>query len=257
MMKGFAYETHLHTKEGSACSSCPASAYVPLYKSLGYAGIMVTNHFFNGNCTVPHWLAWEDQVNQFFLGYEKAKEKGDEIGLQVFFGWESTNHFDDYLIYGMDKKWLLSHPQIMEWGPSQLFEAVDTEGGCIVHAHPFREHLFIDKIVLYPECVHAVEVSNGANSIDFDRRALSYAQAYNLHTTSGADLHHSEYFEQQKRGVVFEKRLQSIQDYCQAIRERKPYFLITTEERNVPLSYKTCSAPLTIYNQKEEILFQS
>ncbi|AEV30854.1 hypothetical protein SpiGrapes_3107 [Sphaerochaeta pleomorpha str. Grapes] len=255
-MKGFAYETHLHTKEGSACSSCPASTYVPLFKNLGYAGIIVTDHFFNGNCTVPHWLCWEEKVNQFFLGYEKAKKLGDEIGLQVFFGWESTNRFDDYLVYGLDKTWLLGHPQVVDWSPSQIFEATDAEGGCVVHAHPFREQFFITEIKLYPECIHAVEVSNGANEIDFDRRALSYAQAFDFPMTSGSDLHHGQYVAMQKRGVVFEKKWESIQDYCQAIRERKPYSLITTEERYFPLSYKTSSVPITMYGRNNEILFQ-
>lgn len=255
-MKGFAYETHLHTKEGSACSSCPASAYVPQFKRLGYAGIIVTDHFFNGNCTVPRWLSWEDKVNQFFLGYENAKKVGDEIGLQVFFGWESTNVFDDYLVYGLDKAWLLAHPQVVDWDPVQLFEAVDAEGGCVVHAHPFREQFFITEIRLYPECIHAVEVSNGANEIDFDRRALSYAQAFDLPMTSGADLHHGKYVGMQKRGVVFDTRLESIKDYCQAIRERRPYALITTEDRNFSLPYKSCSTPMTIYGKNNGILYQ-
>jgi hypothetical protein len=256
-MIGFAYETHLHTKEGSACASCPASAYVPLYKEMGYAGIIVTDHFFNGNCTVPKHLPWQEKVNLFCKGYENAKEEGTRVGLQVFFGWESTHCFDDYLVYGLDKAWLLSHPQVVDWSPCTLFDEAEKEGGCIVHAHPFREHFFTDEILLYPECVHAVEVSNGANEVDFDRRARSYAQAYNLPMTSGSDLHHLQYVMRQHRGVVFEEKLQSIQDYCQAIKEQRPYSLITSEDRNSPLSFETGSISRTIYDHGERILSQS
>ena len=35
-------------------------------------------------------LDWEQQVDLFMRGYESAKEEGDKLGLDVFFGWEFT-----------------------------------------------------------------------------------------------------------------------------------------------------------------------
>ena len=54
------------------------------YKEEGYTGIIVTDHFFNGNTTVPRDLPWEERVELFCKGYENAKAKGDEIGLDVY-----------------------------------------------------------------------------------------------------------------------------------------------------------------------------
>lgn len=77
----------------------------------GYAGIVVTDHFFYGNTAVDRSLPWKDWVEQFCKGYEHAKEEGDKIGLQVFFGWESGYHGTEFLIYGLNKEWLFEHPE--------------------------------------------------------------------------------------------------------------------------------------------------
>ena len=69
----YKYETHLHTKEGSACSTAPAVEMALAHKKLGYDGIFVTNHFFNGNTSVPRELPWNERVELFCVGYEQAK----------------------------------------------------------------------------------------------------------------------------------------------------------------------------------------
>ena len=51
----FRYETHLHTAEGSGCASASGAEQARRYKALGYDGIIVTDHFFNGNCAVTNF----------------------------------------------------------------------------------------------------------------------------------------------------------------------------------------------------------
>ena len=46
---GYKYETHLHTSETSACAVSSAGDMVRAYADAGYTGIVVTDHFFNGN----------------------------------------------------------------------------------------------------------------------------------------------------------------------------------------------------------------
>ena len=60
------------------------------YKEIGYTGLIVTDHFFNGNCAVPKDLPWKERIDMYYAGYEDAKAEGDKIGLQVFFGLESS-----------------------------------------------------------------------------------------------------------------------------------------------------------------------
>ena len=46
------YEMHCHTSEGSDCSSSTGEEMAVYYKSLGYDGIFITDHFFNGNSRI-------------------------------------------------------------------------------------------------------------------------------------------------------------------------------------------------------------
>ena len=45
----YVYETHLHTKLGSACGKNTGKEMAIAHKEAGYAGIIVTDHFFYGN----------------------------------------------------------------------------------------------------------------------------------------------------------------------------------------------------------------
>jgi histidinol phosphatase-like PHP family hydrolase len=55
------WETHLHTAEGSACAGTPAAEMARAHHQAGYEGIVVTDHFFNGNTAVPAGLPWKER----------------------------------------------------------------------------------------------------------------------------------------------------------------------------------------------------
>ena len=73
-MKMYRYETHLHTKEASACGISTGAEMARAHKAAGYDGIFITDHFFNGNCGIAKNLSWKERVEQFCLGFENAKE---------------------------------------------------------------------------------------------------------------------------------------------------------------------------------------
>ncbi len=189
----YKYETHLHTKEGSACSTAPAEEMALAHKKLGYDGIFVTNHFFNGNTSVPRELPWNERVELFCVGYEQAKAVGDEIGIKVFFGLEFCVYQADFLIYNMDKQWLLDNEQLLMYSDErELFRTIRQLGGFIVHAHPFRSASYIHHISLYPEDIDAVETINASHNPNslYNQRAELYADMYGLPKTGGSDSHH-------------------------------------------------------------------
>jgi predicted metal-dependent phosphoesterase TrpH len=163
------------------------------HKALGYDGIFVTNHFFNGNTSVPRDLPWKERVELYCKGYELAKAVGDEIGLKVFFGIEYCVYSADFLIYGIDKQWILDNEQLlMHTDEREMFRKIHEHGGFIVHAHPFRSAPYIHHISLYPEDVDAVEVINASHPWDtfYNSRADLYADMYGLPKTGGSDSHH-------------------------------------------------------------------
>ena len=227
----YKYETHLHTREASACASCGGAEYVDIYLRLGYTGIIVTDHFFNGNCAVPKELPWEERVNRFFAGYEAAKAEGDKKGLQVFFGWEANYDGDEYLIYGPDKEWLLKHPEIMSWSQAEQLEHIHEAGGLVVQAHPFRERDYLSQINLHPFHADAFEVCNAGNVAAQDVLAYHYAGKEGMSMTSGSDIHRSSSAAFGCFGMVFNKPLKTIYDYVHAVKNREGYRLITSPER--------------------------
>ncbi len=190
----YKYEPHMHTREGSGCSSASAEDMARAHKAAGYDGIFVTNHFFNGNTCVPRDLPWKERIDLFCAGYEKAKEEGEKIGLKVFFGLEYCAHrAADFLIYNISKEWLKENQYLLDMADEkECFREIHSAGGFIVHAHPFRLYPYIHHINLYPEETDAVEVINASHLPEsrFDERADIYADMYGFPKTGGSDSHH-------------------------------------------------------------------
>jgi predicted metal-dependent phosphoesterase TrpH len=185
----YIYELHSHTSEVSKCSKITGADLAVFYKNRGFAGLFITDHFLNGNTVISRELPWEERIAQFYRGYENAYKKGLEIGLDVFFGWEYSYRGTDFLTYGLDRDWLLNHPEVMEISVNEYCDLVHENGGFIIQAHPFREAFYIDMIRLLPRKVDAVEVLN-ASMIDFvNDRANEYADNYGLLKTAGSDNH--------------------------------------------------------------------
>jgi hypothetical protein len=217
----YLYETHLHTREASSCALASGAEYIRSYLDRGFTGIIVTDHFYNGNSPLSGNLPWKDWVALFCRGYEHTRQAGERQGLDVFFGWEETFDGDDYLVYGLDKTWLLEHPEVRFWNRREQFEQAGSFGGCVVQAHPFRDRYYIQEIHLSTGCVDAVEAANAGNDRNFDALAMRYAQKLGLPVTAGSDIHNTSQAAQGALfGVYLDKKMESIQDYVQAIKTK-------------------------------------
>lgn len=222
----YKYETHLHTAGVSKCAHASGAEQAEYYASLGYAGIVVTDHFFNGNCGVPKDLPWEERVDLFAAGYRDAYEAGKKLGLDVFFGWEYSLMGTDFLTYGLSVDWLKENPQIMEMKFKEYSAYVHECGGVIIHAHPFREASYISMIRLAPRDVDGVEIVN-ANRTPFENlMANEYAKNYDLIAFAGSD-NHSASLQKRHAGVMTKSRIESMDDFVDMIREKD--FKIFTE----------------------------
>ena len=226
-MKKYLYETHLHTCQGSACGCVTGAEMASLYKAAGYTGVVITDHFIGGNTAIDRSLPWEQWVEEFCKGYEDAKAAGDRIGLQVFFGWESGYQGTEFLIFGLDKQWLLEHPEIRDCSIARQYELVHSGGGIVIHAHPFRMEAYIPKLRLFPQWVDAVEAVNATHSShssvshkhpEWNEQAYAYAQENNLPITAGSDQHRPVMI---GGGMVFDRKMENIQDLCRGILNRE------------------------------------
>ncbi len=186
----YRYEIHCHTSETSACSHISAADLIDFYKKAGYDAVIITDHFLNGNTTVPQFLPWKKKIELFAKGYKNAKKRGDEIGVDVYFGWEVSTGGTDFLTYGLDENWLLEHKDCDKMRISDYCDLVRQSGGYIVQAHPFREADYIELIRLLPRKVDGVEVINACRTDFENRMAEQYADNYGLKKFAGTDNHH-------------------------------------------------------------------
>ena len=160
------------------------------YKQLGYDGVFITNHFLDGNiCHEIKDRPYEEQVRFYFSDYEKGAEYGRRIGMKVFSGVELSYKGTDFLIYGLDKEWYLTHPEIMGMKKSEELSFLMEAGAFVVQAHPYREEYYIDHVRLFPRSVHAAEIINSSQKEYMNEMAAIYAERYGLYVTAGSDNH--------------------------------------------------------------------
>lgn len=232
----YLYETHIHTSESSACARSTGAEMAEACKKAGYTGIIITDHSWYGNNCIDASLSWEAWIEAFCKGYEHAKEWGEANGLDVFFGYEACYRGTEFLIYGVDKDWLLHHPEIRDATIKEQYRLIHEAGGMVIQAHPFRKEAYIPKIRLFPEEVDGVEGINATHSCHlsghhhnpvWDKQALDYAASYKLPVTAGSDVHNTVIF---GGGVAFKRKISSIQDYCKAILSGEDYLLTNGDE---------------------------
>jgi len=214
----YKYETHLHTSPVSACASASVRENMEFYKSKGYDGIFITNHFIDGNiCHEVRGKSYREMIEFYCSDYEQAKELEKEIGIRVFFGIETTYSGTDFLVYGLDKEWYLSHPEIADMEKSKQLKFFMENEALVIQAHPFREASYIDHIRLFPRCVHGVEVVNASRSAFDNQMAKLYAEKYNLLEFAGSDNHIASRLDR-FAGMEADEPIESETDFVQKVK---------------------------------------
>ena len=135
----YKYETHLHTSPVSRCATAAVRDSLAFYKSLGYDGVFITNHFLDGNINIDSSVSYQERIAFYFSDYEQGVEIGKELHIKVFLGVESSYKGTDFLLYGLDKAWYLAHPEIMGMKKSEQLAFFREQGALVIQAHPFRQ----------------------------------------------------------------------------------------------------------------------
>lgn len=185
----YRYETHLHTWPVSRCARASVRESMEFYKTMGFAGVFVTNHFLDGNINIDRNLPYADRIRFYYSDYEAAVEIGRELDIAVFDGVEMSYEGIDFLVYGISKEWFLAHPEIEGMRKTELLALLMAEGALVIQAHPFRESDYIDHIQLFPRSVQGVEVYNACRTEEENAMAVLYADHYGLLHFHGTDNH--------------------------------------------------------------------
>ena len=213
----YLYETHVHTVPLSACAKVGVRETLEFYKSAGYAGVFMTDHFIDGNIDrALRELPYETRIERYFDVYNEALPIAREIGINIFSAFEMSYKGTDFLVYGIDKEWCLSHKDMDKMSKKELLSLIMEEGALVIQAHPFREAGYIDHIRLFPRSVHGVEVFNACRT-DFENElARQYCDNYNLISFAGSDNHVGAALPR-FGGMVTEAPIKDVRDFIDAV----------------------------------------
>ena len=214
----FRYDTHIHTAEVSPCASVPAAKMIELYLTASYDGLVVTDHYSPGICdpkTEPG-LTHEAAINRFLSGYELAVQAAAGR-ITVLLGMELRFHGmnNDFLVYGIDRNFLLSYPDIRHMNPASFHRLAQENSLLFFAAHPFRDWME----PLLPSDIDGVEAMNGnPRHNSRNHLAAAFATQFNLLETSGSDFH--ELGDQATGGLLTKTKVNNNHDLLETLQNR-------------------------------------
>lgn len=152
-------ETHLHTSHSSPCGKVSADTIVQLYAEAGYAGIIVTDHFFHYTCRPHCWnISYMDFFKVFIEGYHRLCRAAEPYGLKIYKGAEVRfdESVNDYLLYNYPDSLLQDPEAVFNMCPETFYPLCRDAGALLIQAHPYRGNC----TTADPRYLDGVEVSN-------------------------------------------------------------------------------------------------
>ncbi len=180
-------ETHAHTG-GSWCALCSLKEIFEHYKSNGYGGIVVTNHYSYAECVSHGYANPREYAKYFFSLIESAMDMGKKYDMKVFYGAEIRLNSDntEYMLYGFDKAFLLDNANLWEFTEEQLFKIANANGLFMYQTHPFRDGVKVSNA----KFLHGAESFNGHfHHVNNNVPAKEFCVKNNLIEMSGTDFH--------------------------------------------------------------------
>ena len=223
----YKYEMHQHTSPCSHCGHADPVSLVKQMKQDGFAGVVLTNHFFHGNTGIDRSLPWEEFVRAYEEDYLKAKAAGDELDFDVIFGVEEhVGEGKEVLLYGITPEFLYAHPEVVDGQLETIYKAVHEFGALVFQAHPYRGRAYIPdpKKNVDIRFLDGMETFNACNPLDENLEAEAYAQEHGLLTCAGSDAHYENF--ERRFGIACEHRIKSASELVEVLKSGD-YTLIT------------------------------
>jgi predicted metal-dependent phosphoesterase TrpH len=158
-------DLHIHTKQGSRCSSLDTKDLVKQAKKMHLDAVCITDH-------------------NTARAVEMVRTVGKEHGLLVFGGMEVRCREGDVLTFG------LHEPPGSGIAALDLLELIQKFGGAAIVAHPFRASApSLGRKICEVSGFNALEVLNGNSSDRENKMAWDAAKRLHLPGTGGSDAH--------------------------------------------------------------------
>ncbi len=212
----YKYELHCHTAETSECAAIGAADAVEFYKSIGYSGMVITDHYSFLTFGTQSSFKRQIDVDKYLRGYHNALEAAGD-GFTVLLGMEiryfmTTN---DYLVYGIDEDFIRSNGNMLFKGERRFYNLVKKQGAVIVQAHPFRPYIHRAN----PKYIDGCEIFNGKDrDKDFNQKARKWAEEESFGIVTGGADFHRESQKANASGIITEEKINNNADLVRILK---------------------------------------
>ena len=183
----YKYELHCHTAETSRCGKVPGAQVVDIFRSRGYDGVVITDHYSQHTFYGADAFRAGRMHEKFLAGYRAAKEAaGDDFTVLLGMELRCWNSAIDYLVYGVTEEFVETAGNLL-FKYARRFHRLARENGMLVVApHPFRMYPLMPAVRYIDGC----EIFNSKESDANNGKALLWAEKNNFEIrTSGSDFH--------------------------------------------------------------------
>ncbi|HHW46264.1 MAG TPA: PHP domain-containing protein [Clostridiales bacterium] len=187
----YLFEMHFHTPYTSHCGQVKPEEALPKYKEMGYAGVVVTDHYYRDWFRDYKDLSWDEKAERWLAGYKKALDAGRECGIVVILGMEIrfNDNINDHLVYGIDEEFVYRNKELYDLTYEEFAELCRSQGLFFAQAHPFRDICSARD----PKYLNGVEIYNGNMRWNSHNDvAKEFAKVNGLVGISGSDFHEWE-----------------------------------------------------------------
>ncbi len=208
-------DTHTHSKGASYCSQISVRDLIDFKISLGYDGMILTNH-------IQRWYykdrPFESAAENLLEEFADGKKYADERGFRLFLGVEvsiDSPRYSDILIHGNVAKLFRDRPETCALTQKELFEYCNDECMLMIQAHPIRQGMdFLD-----PAFLHGVEINCQPNDLAKRKEVEKFAADNDLLLFCGTDTHNVDMTT--RGGLIVPDDLYDSQDFVRYVRETK------------------------------------
>lgn len=186
-------ELHLHTSPASICAHTPPEEMIDQYIENGYSTVVITNHMSHAlfDLVLPDVRDYREAADIYLEDYRRAKRHANGR-ITVLCGMELRvkQNFNDYLIYGIDERFIMDLGNVMDKKIEELYPMFHEHGALVFQAHPFRDCMTVTN----PKYIDGIEAGNFCSTHDSrnDIAAL-WAKKFNMLTVYGTDYHSTDY----------------------------------------------------------------
>ena len=116
-MEKYKTELHLHTSPASICAHTPPEEMIDQYIENGYSTVVITNHMSPAlfDLVLPDVRDYREAADIYLEDYRRAKRHANGR-ITVLCGMELRvkQNFNDYLIYGIDERFIMDLGNVMD-----------------------------------------------------------------------------------------------------------------------------------------------